>query len=89
MCERESVCVSCAESAKCVCAGVFSQVCVSVSEEARGDVAAVSCFSPSLPKKSIPAAAELLSPPPPVLSLWPSYTDFSLLTYTFILSLLD
>lgn len=65
VCAWECLWVSGAESAVCVCRCVLTGVCVClcVSEEARGDVAAVSCFSPSLPEKSIPDAAELPSPP--------------------------
>lgn len=65
VCVCMGMCVGVMRRISSVCAGVFSQVCVCVcvSEEARGAVAAVSCFSRSLPEKSIPDAAELLSPP--------------------------
>lgn len=60
VCVCMGMCVGVMRRISSVCAGVFSQVCVCVSEEARGAVAAVSCFSWS---QSIPDAAELLSPP--------------------------
>lgn len=63
VCVHGNVCRCDAQNQQRVCRCVLTGVCVCVSEEARGAVAAVSCFSRSLPEKSIPDAAELLSPP--------------------------